>query len=87
MTRIKLPYKMRKLGTNYLTYPNIPTVSNEIEAIIEENRNDFEAETLNNLFEILSLLREVDHKIGLVDQLVLNSTTEEAMNEEWDEYE
>lgn len=78
---------MRKSGINYLTYPNIPVVIEEVEAIIEENRNDFEPDTLNNLFEIIRLLQESDHKIKLVDQLVSSTIQEEEMNEKWEDFQ
>lgn len=87
MTKTKLPFKMNKDGINYLTYANLSIVSEEIRSIIKENRNDFEPDTLNNLFEIVKLCEEADHKIKLVDKLVSNSIDEEEMNGKWEEYE
>lgn len=86
MSKIKLPFKMNKQGTNYLTYPNLRVVREEIESILKENREDFNDETINNFFEIMSLCREADHKIKLVDRLVSDDITEDSLNSKWEEY-
>jgi len=86
MTKIKLPFKMNKQGTNYLTYPNLRVVREEIESILKENREDFNDETINNFFEIMALCREADHKIKLVDRLVSDDITEDSLNSKWEDY-
>lgn len=86
MTKIKLPFKMNKQGTNYLTYPNLRVVREEIESILKENREDFNDETINNFFEIMTLCKEADHKIKLIDRLVSDDITEDSLNSKWEEY-
>jgi hypothetical protein len=86
MTKIKLPFKMNKQGTNYLTYPNLRVVREEIESVLKENREDFNDETINNFFEIMTLCREADHKIKLIDKLVSDDTTEDSLNSKWEDY-
>lgn len=77
---------MNKQGTNYLTYPNLRVVREEIENILKENRDDFDDETINNFYEIMSICQEADHKIKLIDKLVSDDITEEALNSNWEDY-
>lgn len=64
-----LEEKSETMSGGNITYSNLEVIIEEIEAIIDENQNDYSAETIIIHEDVIRMAAELKHKLKCIDLL------------------
>lgn len=70
-----------------ITYSNLEVIAEEIEAIIDENQNDYSAETIIIHEDVIRIAAELKHKLRCIDLLEGGDYSEDTFLEKVREVE